>query len=141
MACRSTQFRHRSCGYCKLLSHMLLAFMFVFCASMDSAECIDRWTEDQKLHFYVSPFQRTLQTAPFQNSSCNNTIFCTPTEARNIIFSNFDPEQVVHVSVDPRIREQEFGNLQGGKVRRTLANSIAIDRGCMVSAFDGSCGS
>ena len=36
------------------------------------------------------------------------------TEARNIIFSNFDPDQVVHVSVDPRIREQEFGNLQGG---------------------------
>ena len=35
------------------------------------------------------------------------------TEARNIIFSNFDPSQVVHVSVDPRIREQEFGNLQG----------------------------
>jgi len=50
---------------------------------------------DKKVHFYVSPFQRTLQTA------------------RNIIFSNFDPDQVVHVSVDPRIREQEFGNLQG----------------------------
>ena len=30
-----------------------------------------------------------------------------------MIFSAFDPHQVVDVSVDPRIREQEFGNLQG----------------------------
>mmetsp|Transcript_21154 Transcript_21154/g.39765 ORF Transcript_21154/g.39765 Transcript_21154/m.39765 type:complete len:337 (-) Transcript_21154:65-1075(-) len=50
---------------------------------------------DEKVFFYVSPFQRTLQTA------------------RNMIFSAFDSQQVVDVSVDPRIREQEFGNLQG----------------------------
>lgn len=45
------------------------------------------------------------------DDSWSHTFFGS--EARNIIFSNFDPSQVVHVSVDPRIREQEFGNLQG----------------------------
>eukprot|EP00913_Durusdinium_trenchii_P011829 g11111.t1 len=66
--------------------------------------------EDKKVHFYVSPFQRTLQTA------------------RNIIFSNFQPEQVVGVSVDPRIREQEFGNLQGDNFIGLREESTKIRR-------------
>jgi len=49
---------------------------------------------DEKLDLYVSPFQRTLQTS------------------RNVIQA-FEPGQVNHVTIDPRIREQEFGNLQG----------------------------
>lgn len=56
---------------------------------------LKRLIGDELVHFYVSPFQRTLQTV------------------RNIIFTAFDPAQIVDVSVDPRIREQEFGNLQG----------------------------
>lgn len=46
-----------------------------------------------KIHMIVSPFQRTLQTA------------------RNIRRS-FE-SQIYHTYVDSRIREQEFGNLQG----------------------------
>jgi len=48
---------------------------------------------DRKVHMIVSPFQRTLQTA------------------RNIRTS-FE-SQIFHTYVDSRIREQEFGNLQG----------------------------
>lgn len=81
-------------------------------------------SKDNKVHFYVSPFQRTLQTASWVANIYNTCFFFRRlfvlkphiffgSEARNIIFSNFDPSQVVHVSVDPRIREQEFGNLQG----------------------------
>ena len=51
-----------------------------------------------------------------------------------MIFSAFDPYQVVAVSVDPRIREQEFGNLQGvdghhiGLRFLTRASSLAVYR-------------
>lgn len=48
---------------------------------------------ETKIHMIVSPFQRTLQTA------------------RNIRKS-FE-SQIYHTYVDSRIREQEFGNLQG----------------------------
>jgi len=48
---------------------------------------------DEKADIYVSPFQRTLQTAR---------------GARKCL-----EEQIRHAHVEPRIREQEFGNLQG----------------------------
>jgi len=48
---------------------------------------------DDRVHMFVSPFQRTLQTA------------------RNILGTLND--QVGLIEKDPRIREQEFGNLQG----------------------------
>mmetsp|Transcript_96561 Transcript_96561/g.272972 ORF Transcript_96561/g.272972 Transcript_96561/m.272972 type:complete len:503 (+) Transcript_96561:48-1556(+) len=48
---------------------------------------------EDKVHLFVSPFQRTLQTA------------------RNIALALGD--QIIHTEKDPRIREQEFGNLQG----------------------------
>lgn len=53
-----------------------------------------------------------------------------PIEARNIIFSNFQPEQVVGVSVDPRIREQEFGNLQG-KSYPSRIDEKNLERRCL----------
>ena len=51
-----------------------------------------------------------------------------------MIFSAFEPYQVVDVSVDPRIREQEFGNLQGvdGHLTKlrflTSASSLLVNR-------------
>ncbi|CAE7395338.1 unnamed protein product [Symbiodinium sp. CCMP2456] len=71
---------------------------------------VKKVVHDEKVHFYVSPFQRTLQTA------------------RNMIFSAFDPYQVVAVSVDPRIREQEFGNLQGDNFVGLRQESTKIRR-------------
>ncbi|CAE7219206.1 unnamed protein product [Symbiodinium necroappetens] len=71
---------------------------------------VKKVVHDEKVHFYVSPFQRTLQTA------------------RNMIFSAFDPYQVVDVSVDPRIREQEFGNLQGDNFVGLRQESTKIRR-------------
>eukprot|EP00931_Biecheleriopsis_adriatica_P117027 TRINITY_DN92592_c0_g1_i1.p1 TRINITY_DN92592_c0_g1~~TRINITY_DN92592_c0_g1_i1.p1 ORF type:complete len:304 (+),score=34.07 TRINITY_DN92592_c0_g1_i1:33-914(+) len=65
---------------------------------------------DELVHFYVSPFQRTLQTA------------------RNILFTAFDMQKVVDVSVDPRIREQEFGNLQGDNFPELREESRQIRR-------------
>lgn len=47
----------------------------------------------RRAHLFVSPFQRTLQTA-------------------RSIERAFDAGQIVRTSIDPRIREQEFGNLQ-----------------------------
>eukprot|EP00439_Symbiodinium_sp_Y106_P068480 s1502_g11.t1 len=71
---------------------------------------VKKVVHDEKVHFYVSPFQRTLQTA------------------RNMIFSAFEPYQVVDVSVDPRIREQEFGNLQGDNFVGLRQESTKIRR-------------
>jgi len=47
------------------------------------------------VHMFVSPFQRTLQTARSIRKQLTN-------------------RQIIRTSVDPRIREQEFGNLQDG---------------------------
>lgn len=54
---------------------------------------------DERVHFYVSPFQRALQTS------------------RNIQSCLRRSQYVTRTSVDPRIREQEFGNLQGEEFR------------------------
>ncbi|CAE8591165.1 unnamed protein product [Polarella glacialis] len=67
--------------------------------SVAAGKRIKELAGEQKVRFYVSPFERTLQTA------------------RNILFTSFNASKVVDVSVDPRIREQEFGNLQGTKFK------------------------
>jgi len=47
---------------------------------------------DETVEFYLSPFQRTFQTS------------------RTIL--NHFPDQIVRVDIEPRLREQEFGNTQ-----------------------------
>mmetsp|Transcript_148982 Transcript_148982/g.285403 ORF Transcript_148982/g.285403 Transcript_148982/m.285403 type:complete len:311 (-) Transcript_148982:62-994(-) len=57
---------------------------------------------------HVSPFQRTLQTARNARSSFEH--------------------QVRHVHVDPRIREQEFGNLQGDDFKKFREEQQQVGR-------------
>lgn len=61
--------------------------------ALAAGERIKKVIGDDKVHFFVSPFVRTLQTA------------------RNIRRAFQD--QIVHTYITPQIREQEFGNLQG----------------------------
>ena len=57
---------------------------------------------------------RSLRPKPARVQKPSGACYSLPkTKARNMIFSAFDPYQIVDVTVDPRIREQEFGNLQG----------------------------
>jgi len=63
---------------------------------------------NEKVQVIVSPFQRTLQTF------------------RNIEESI--AQQVVHVMKDPRIREQEFGNLQGEDFKKSRKEQSNVGR-------------
>lgn len=64
---------------------------------------------EEKVDLYVSPFQRTLQTS------------------RNAILA-FSEGQVQRVSIDPRIREQEFGNLQGDDFKNIREEQTKVGR-------------
>lgn len=48
---------------------------------------------DERVDFYLSPYQRTLQTS-------------------RSILTRLDPRQIGRVVIEPRLREQEFGNFQ-----------------------------
>jgi broad specificity phosphatase PhoE len=54
---------------------------------------------EEAVDMYISPWQRTLQTS------------------RNVLEA-FPPEQIKHIHIDPRLREQEFGNLQGDDFKK-----------------------
>lgn len=64
---------------------------------------------EESLDLYVSPFQRTLQTS------------------RNVILA-FPEGQVKRVCIDPRIREQEFGNLQGDHFAALRQEQVRVGR-------------
>ena len=68
---------------------------------------------DKTVDLYVSPFQRTIQTA------------------RNVraAFQEAGREhQLRHTSIDPRVREQEFGNLQLGEFESYRAEQQRVGR-------------
>ena len=64
---------------------------------------------DEICSLVVSPFERTLQTS------------------RNLRLA-LDPEQIRKTSIEPRIREQEFGNLQGDEFREFRAEQQRVGR-------------
>mmetsp|Transcript_76342 Transcript_76342/g.210753 ORF Transcript_76342/g.210753 Transcript_76342/m.210753 type:complete len:358 (+) Transcript_76342:98-1171(+) len=63
---------------------------------------------EESVHIFVSPFERTLQTS------------------RNVREA-FD-SQIKHTYVEPRIREQEFGNLQGHDFKRFREEQQRVGR-------------
>lgn len=65
--------------------------------------------EDAYVHVYVSPFQRTLQTARGLESSLGAS-------------------RVARWSIDPRIREQEFGNIQPSDFASLRHDQRAVGR-------------
>mmetsp|Transcript_13618 Transcript_13618/g.31293 ORF Transcript_13618/g.31293 Transcript_13618/m.31293 type:complete len:340 (-) Transcript_13618:100-1119(-) len=69
---------------------------------------IKRLIGDDSIHLFVSPFERTLQTL------------------RNVRLAL--EENVRHTYVEPRLREQEFGNLQGDDFAQYRAEQARIGR-------------
>lgn len=62
----------------------------------------------KRVHMIVSPFERTLQTSYFMRP-------------------HFD-HRIVRTEVEPRIREQEFGNLQGDEFERFREEQSSVGR-------------
>jgi len=63
---------------------------------------------DQRAHLVVSPFERTLQTARYLRSAIEDNL--------------------IHTYVEPRVREQEFGNLQDDEFSRYRAEQQRVGR-------------
>lgn len=76
--------------------------------ALEAGKRIKQLVGNEKVQVIVSPFQRTLQTF------------------RNIEESI--AQQVVHVMKDPRIREQEFGNLQGDDFKKFRKEQTDVGR-------------
>ena len=64
---------------------------------------------DETVSLVVSPFERTQQTA------------------RNLRLA-LDEEQIIRTTIEPRLREQEFGNLQGDEFRGYRDEQTAVGR-------------
>lgn len=64
---------------------------------------------DCEIEMFTSPFTRTLQTA-------------------NAIKSRLANNQVVRLNIDPRIREQEFGNIQGDEFAKLRGEQKRVGR-------------
>jgi len=76
--------------------------------ALEAGKRIKQIVGDDRVQLIVSPFQRTLQTA------------------RNI--EEAIGPQVAHVMKDPRIREQEFGNLQGDEFQNMRKEQATVGR-------------
>mmetsp|Transcript_19954 Transcript_19954/g.37613 ORF Transcript_19954/g.37613 Transcript_19954/m.37613 type:complete len:456 (+) Transcript_19954:138-1505(+) len=76
--------------------------------ALEAGKRIKQVVGDEKIQLIVSPFQRTMQTA------------------RNILVSI--QSQVVNDVKDPRIREQEFGNLQGDDFKKFRKEQKTVGR-------------
>lgn len=76
--------------------------------ALEAGRRIKQVIGDETVHVIVSPFQRTMQTS------------------RNLLVS-IQP-QVVDYLKDPRIREQEFGNLQGDDFRKFRKEQKTVGR-------------
>ena len=63
---------------------------------------------NDRVHLVVSPFERTLQTARF---------------IRDVIEDN-----IIRLHIEPRVREQEFGNLQGDEFKSFRAEQQRVGR-------------
>jgi len=56
-------------------------------------ESLKKIVGDEKIEIYLSPYQRTFQTS-------------------RMILNSLSPSQIVRIDIEPRLREQEFGNTQ-----------------------------
>ena len=76
---------------------------FGFSQAQNAGEKIKKIVNNESLQFYVSPFLRTQQTS-------------------EEILKSFDPSKV-KVFIDPRIREQEWGNYQNPTTKHTISQT------------------